>query len=62
MGGNYEINYTITEYEARGQAFLKGGSNITILAFHVTWLRALAQHKRCKAAELGIYVQTEPCK
>jgi hypothetical protein len=42
LGGNYEINCTITEYEARGQAFSKGGGNITVLAFHVTWSRALA--------------------
>jgi hypothetical protein len=40
----------------------KGGSNITVLAFHVTWSRALARHKRCGAVELGIYIQTEPCK
>jgi len=34
-------------------------SNVTVLAFHVTWSRAL---ERCGAAELGIYVRTEPCK
>jgi hypothetical protein len=35
---------------------------VTVLAFHVTWSRALARHRRCGAAELGIYVRTEPCK
>jgi hypothetical protein len=39
---NCKIDYIIKEYKARGQAFLKGGSNITVLAFYVTWLRALA--------------------
>jgi hypothetical protein len=43
LGGNYEIDYTITEYEARGQAFSKGGGNVTVLAFHATWSRALAR-------------------
>jgi hypothetical protein len=33
---------TIKEYEARGRAFSKGGGNVTVLAFYVTWSRALA--------------------
>jgi len=43
LGGNYEIDYTITEYKARGQAFSKGGGNVTVLAFYVMWSRALAR-------------------
>jgi hypothetical protein len=43
LGGNYKIDYTITEYKARGRAFSKGGGNITVLAFYVTWSRALAR-------------------
>jgi hypothetical protein len=43
LGGNYEINCTITEYKARGRAFSKGGGNVTVLAFHVTWSHALAR-------------------
>ena len=43
LGGNYKIDYTITEYKARGRAFSKGGGNVTVLAFHVTWSRALAR-------------------
>jgi len=43
LGRNYEIDYTITEYEARGRAFSKGGGNITVLAFHITWSYALAR-------------------
>jgi hypothetical protein len=62
LGGYYEINCTITEYEARGRAFSKGGGNVTVLASHVTWSRALARHRRCGAAELVIYIRTEPCK
>ena len=42
-GGNHEINYTITEYEARGRAYSEGGGNVTVLAFYVTWSRVLAR-------------------
>jgi hypothetical protein len=35
---------------------------VTVLASHVTWSRALARHRRCGAAELVIYIRTEPCK
>ena len=38
LGGNYEIDYIITKYKARGQAFSKGGGNITVLA-HITMSR-----------------------
>jgi len=31
---------TIKEYKAQGQAFSKGGGNVTVL--HVMWSRALA--------------------
>jgi hypothetical protein len=31
-----EIDYIIKEYEARGQAFSKGGGNIIVLAFYIT--------------------------
>ena len=34
LGGNYNIDYTITEYKASGRAFSKGGGNITVLAFY----------------------------
>jgi hypothetical protein len=49
--GNYkgfaELDCTITEYEARGRAYSEGGGNVTVLAFvlafYVTWSRALAR-------------------
>jgi hypothetical protein len=43
LGGIYEIDYTITKYEARRRAFSKGGGNVIVLAFYVTWLYALAR-------------------
>jgi predicted oxidoreductase len=41
--GSTKFYCTITDYEARGQAFSKGGGNVTVPAFHVTWSRALAR-------------------
>jgi hypothetical protein len=31
------------KYEARGRAYSEGGGNVTVLAFYVTWSRALAR-------------------
>jgi predicted oxidoreductase len=41
--GSAKFDYTIIDYKARGQAFSKGGGNVTVPAFHITWSRALAR-------------------
>jgi hypothetical protein len=39
LGGNYKLDCAITEYKARGQAFSKGGGNVTVLGFGTFILR-----------------------
>jgi hypothetical protein len=41
LGRTYEIDYTITEYKARGQAYSGEGGNVIVLA-HITCLYVLA--------------------
>jgi hypothetical protein len=58
--GSAKFDCTITDYEARGRAFSKGGGNVTVPAFHVTWSRALARLLAVWSGRTRVFARTDP--